>query len=271
MPRFSIYRGARFYSPFGTSTMRRYRKTYAIRRMSRPGRVGGFWPGTRSTFRRVTKFRRIPGIGTIRRTYTIPELKYIDASTVGTVIDESGNITLLNGLLTGTSATSRVGMRIQMRSVHLKYMINGPVYTNPASTSPMAQTVRIMLVLDMQPNGATFALSDLLEDTTPGIGIVSSLYMANAARFKVLYDKRVTVTAAIVTASAAEVQFAENKTVYDETYLKLSHEVHYANSNNGDITDMRTGALFLVTLCDTAAALTQPLITSYVRLRYHDN
>lgn len=270
MPRYSIYRGARFYSPFSTRPFRKYRKTYSVRRMSRPGRVGGFWPGTRSTFKRITNFRRVPGLGTIKRTYTIPELKYIDHSDIATAVDESGNFTLINGLALGTAATARVGMRINMRSIHLKYIITAPVY-NTINTAFLNRTqVRVMLILDMQPNGATPALSDILEDTTAGIGIVSSLYMANAARFKVLYDKRHAVQASTVVSNTF-VMVPTDSQIYDETYMKLSHEVHYADSNNGDITDIKTGALFLVTLSGTASVGQQPAITSYIRMRYHDN
>jgi len=251
--------------------MRKYRKTYSLRRMSRPGRTGGFWPGTRSTFRRVTKYRRIPGIGTIRRTYTIPELKYKDTSDGGSTIDESGNITLLNALALGTAATARVGMRINMRSVHLKYIITGPTYTSTNSAFAQYAHARVMLVLDLQPNGATPTLSDILEDTTAGIGILSPIYLANGARFKVLYDKRHVVNAQTVIAAANTTQNTMLLSVYDEIYLKLSHEVQYSDSNNGDITDIKTGALFLVTLTSNASAGQQPGITSYARVRFHDN
>lgn len=247
--------------------------------MSRPARVGGFWPGNRSTFRKVTKYRRIPGIGTIRKTYSIPELKYIDNSDAAAAIDESGTITLLNALSLGTGATQRVGMRITMRSLHLKYIVTGPVYSVANGANAYNQHVRIMLVLDLQPNGGTLTLGDLIEDATTGIGIVSSLYMANAARFKVLYDKRMMVTPNVVVPGSTTVQQSyaavinntPSKSLYDEIYLKLSHEVQYSDSNNGDITDIKTGALFLIAISDNATAAQQPLITSYVRVRYHDN
>jgi len=278
MPRYTMYRGARFYG-YGFSPMRKYRKTYSLRRMSRPARVSGFWPGNRSSFRKITKYRRIPGLGVIRRTYSIPELKYIDNSSVATAIDESGTLTLLNALALGTAATSRIGMRITMRSLHLKYTITGPVYSSFNAANAYSHHVRVMLVLDLQPNGQTMALSDLLEDTTTGIGIVSSLYMANSARFKVLYDKRIFVQPNVVIPGSTTVDqsysaivwTSTSKSVYDEIYLKLSHEVQYTDSNNGDITDIKTGALFLVAVSDNATAAQQPGITYYVRMRYHDN
>ena len=158
---------------------------YSLRGVSRPARIGGFWPGTRSTFRRVTGYRRVPGIGTIRRTYTIPEKKYIDQSNVAVAMDETPVLVLLNGLALGTSATTRVGQNICMKSFHLKFTIRGATYATTTGNTISIMT-RVMVVLDMQPNGTTPAGSDILEDTTAGIGIVSPIYMSNAMRFKVL-------------------------------------------------------------------------------------
>lgn len=251
--------------------VRKYRKTYSLRRMSRPGRTGGFWPGTRSSFRRVTKYRRIPGWGTIKRTYTIPELKYIDNSSAGYVITPAGNFTLLNALLQGAAPKQRIGQKINMRSVHLKMTFTGPGYGAANASFALYGFVRAMLVLDLQPNSSTMTLASLLEDTATGIGINSSLNMDNAARFKVLFDKRYMITPSTVIAAANFVQTTMMGAVYDEVYLKLSHEVFYADTNAGDITDIKTGALFLVTVGGNPDTGEQPGLSFYTRLRYTDN
>ncbi|AUM61921.1 capsid [uncultured virus] len=271
MPRYSIYRGARFYSPFGTSPFRKYRKTYSLRRMSRPARTGGFWPGTRSSFRRVTKYRRIPGWGTIKKTYTIPELKYIDNSSWGYVTTPSGSFTLLNALLQGAAPKQRIGQRINMRSIHLKMTMTGPGYGAANAAYALYGYIRVMLVLDLQPNSQTMTLANLLEDTATGIGVMSSINMDNAARFKVLFDKRYMLTPSTIIAAANFLQTTTNGTIYDEVYLKLSHEAYYADTNAGDITDIKTGALFLVTVGSNPDVNEQPGISFFARLRYTDN
>lgn len=239
--------------------------------MSRPGRVGGFWPGTRSSFRRVTKYRRIPGWGTIRRTYTIPELKYIDNSSVGTVTVPSGGFTLLNALAQGAGPKQRIAQRIMMKSIHLKFTMTGPGYGAANAAFALYGFIRVMLVLDMQPNSQTMTLAQLLEDTTTGIGITSSINMDNAARFKVLYDKRFMITPSTIIGASNFVQTTMAGAQYDEVYIKLNHEVFYADTNAGDITDIKTNALFLVLVGSNPDAGEQPGVSFYTRLRYVDN
>jgi len=51
----------------------------------------------------------------------------------------------------------------------------------------------------------------------------------------------------------------------------MNHYVQYADSNNGDITDIKTGALLLVFMSETAIVGSQPAITHYTRVRYTDS
>jgi len=243
---------------FGSAPMRSYRRTYAVRgRYSRPARLNGFYPGTRSSFRRVTLRRRLPGWGLIRRTYTIPELKYRDESASGVSIDESGISALFNGMEQGAANQRRIGQKIQMRSINFKYWIT-------ATGTTVASMVRIMVVLDMQPNGAQATPADVLEDPAVNFNIVSSLQMANSARFRVLWDKRYKIvgTSTIVTSEYL---------CFDETFQKLNHPVEYSDTSAGDITDIITGALFFLAFSTSATGANQPLITWWGRVRYHDN
>jgi len=231
--------------------------------------MGGFWPGTRSTFRRVTGYRRTARWGTIKATYTIPEKKYIDQSNIAVAMDETPVVVLLNGLSLGTSATSRVGQNICMKSFHLKFTLRGPANTTTVGNVASVMT-RVMVVLDLQPNGVLASGSDILEDTTPGIGIVSPIYMANAMRFKVLFDRRYEVQNNFTPTAGSQFNTI-NSLRYDEIFEKMNHYVQYADSNNGDITDIKTGALLLVFMSETAIVGSQPAITHYTRVRYTDS
>lgn len=184
-------------------------------------------------------------------------------------MDETPIISLMNGLALGTSATSRVGQNICMRSFHFKFTIRGSSYATAAGVNPSVMT-RVMVFLDMQPNGVTPAGSDVLEDTTAGIGIVSPIYMSNAMRFKVLFDRRYEVQNRFNSGSTQDF-YTTNTIHFDEVFQKMNHYVQYADSNNGDIQDIKTGALFLLLMSETATAGQQPAITYYFRLRYTDN
>jgi len=123
----------------------------------------------------------------IKSTYTIPEKKYKDTTAFVNSVDESGQIILLNGLLQGTSTTTRVGQKIKMKSVFLKMLAYGPTVVQTPTIPGVF--LRTMIVWDAQPNGTTMTLAELLENTAVAVVPVSPLNMANTARFKVLYDQ----------------------------------------------------------------------------------
>jgi len=255
-----------FYRSKRTTTYpyRKYRRVYSVSRVARPARISGFYPGTRASFKKIRGFKRTPW-GLIKQTYTVPEKKYNDENGAFSISD-TGTIRLLNGLLLGTSATTRVGQKIMMKSVQIRFQITGP----DAGNTPTLNSVwlRCMIVYDAQPNGQTFTFGDLLEDASTSNVAISPLSMANSSRFKILYNKVHTIQSQLATS----VEVPTFSDMWDETYQKLNLETHYSNSNNGDIQDIRTGALFLAMICFTnGAAANQPGVTYYSRIRYYDN
>lgn len=248
-------------------TRRFSRKVYSVSRLSKPARLSGFWPGVRSSYRRVRGFKRTR-IGLIKSTYTIPEKKYKDTTAFVNNVNESGTIVLLNGLLQGTSTTTRVGQKIKLKSVYLKMLAYGP--TQAQQPTLPAIFLRTMIVWDAQPNGTTMVLSDLLEDTSAVPVTISPLNMANTARFKVFYDQTKMLQSQEL--GTAEIQGAPLVACYDQTFQKMDLEVSYANSNNGSIADIRTGALYLVFVAFTGSnAVNNADVTYYARIRYFDN
>lgn len=201
--------------------------------------------------------------GVIKKTYTIPELKYTDVTAFGAV-SGSGSFSLLNGLNLGTSAVTRVGRQIMMKSIHLKFDMNGSLFANTPTSA--ANMLRIMILYDAQPNGALPAASDLLENTTTGVQTISGTAMRYAQRFRILYDKRW-----ILQHQLSSTTTGTFSSVFDEVYLKVNLKTIYANSNNGDITDIDTGALLLFITSDAAATANYPDLLFYSRVRYVDN
>jgi len=201
--------------------------------------------------------------GVIKRTYTVPELKYVDTIASGSV-SGAGAYSLLNGLNLGTSAITRVGRQIMMKSFHLKLLMSGATFAQ-TPTAPMS-AVRIMVVYDLQPNGVTPAASDLLENATTGNQVVSSTALRYAGRFKILFDKRYNLNNQL--AATTTTTFSE---VFDEMYQKINLKTIYANTNNGDITDIDTGAMFLFLTTESGAAANDPIAQFYMRIRYTDN
>lgn len=224
--------------------------------------MGGFWPGNRSSFRRIRGFRRT-SLGLIKSTYTIPEKKYADVASTGTVTS-SGSVQLLNGLSLGTAVSNRIGRQIVIKGSHFKLAMTG----SPNSATPTTPMVilRIMLLWDAQPNAALPSNTDILETVTAPYQTAASQAMKFATRFKILFDKRYCLNNQTTATSSQAFS-----TQFDENFTKLNLKTQYANSNNGDITDIETGALLFFAISDATATANNPVLTMYHRLRYVDN
>lgn len=175
----------------------------------------------------------------------------------------------MNGLAQGTSSITRIGQNIMMKSIHLKFYLRAPQLQLAPNSQVYAKMARILIVYDLQPNGALPLGSDLLDNSTTGVGIVSSLNKLWTERFRILFDKRYFVHSMFAIAGGASA--SSQALVYDEVYLKVNHLTQFANTSTGTYSDIRTGALWLVALSDNAAAAEQPLFTYFSRVRFVDN
>ncbi|AMH87768.1 putative capsid protein [Pacific flying fox faeces associated circular DNA virus-14] len=255
---YSKYRN-RFPRSYGAYT----RRAVNVRGLSYPTGVRGFWPGRRSTFRRITQNVRTPSNRIVRMTYSVPEKKFIDVT--GTyAVTAAGDLTLLNGLTQGVSVISRVGNKIMMRSLDLRWRLTGA----PFSATPTLpfNMVRVMLVWDAQPNGVIASAGDILQDTTPGTGVVSPQQRDYIQRFRIIMDRKFTLTNLVANNGPTDIIIA-----CDQMYKKTKLMVTYSDSNTGLIDDISTGALYLVTVGLHAAAANQGVIEYFSRVRYYDN
>jgi len=200
-------------------------------------------PGTayRRIFRSWTGLSRLRG----RRRGVRPELKAIDGinavaclfqqtNTVVAPGSQDGNLILLNGCAQGTTAFTRIGNRINIKSILIRACIQVP--DADVNVPSFSQCVRIMIVKDRQPNGQSFAVGDLL-DTTPTAGNVTThaMNLTYRQRFKVLCDRHYVLSGA---SNAAEFFF--------EYYSKKNHSVEYNGTNAiPSVAEIRTNAIWL--------------------------
>ena len=207
-------------------------------------------------------------MGLIRRTYTIPERKYIDTQGESALIDETAGFLLINGLQQGVTSVTRIGQRVTMKSIHLKIVVTGQQVTTAPNLNVFNNVARIMLVYDLQPNGATPLASDLLDTHTGGTAIIAPLNKQWTQRWKVLWDKRFPVMNSYTPAGGAGL--AANSQIFDEVYLNLNHNVEYTNTSTGTVGDIKTGALWFVAVSNTSDTAQQPRMAYYIRIRYTD-
>jgi len=196
-------------------------------------------------------------------TYSVPEKKFID--TTGTTnVPEVGTLSLLNPLGQGTSVITRIGQKIIIRSIDLRVRVSAA----PPSASPSLypNMVRVLLVWDNQPNGSLANASDIIEDLTAGTGVISPQQKIYITRFRILWDKKF-MLANMPTADAVTAKLND----YDQYYKKTRLQVGYADSNNGDITDIITGALYLLAVGQHSATANQGILEYFCRIRFYDN
>jgi hypothetical protein len=168
-------------------------------------------------------------------------------------------VSLIDGLAVGTDWSARIGRRITIRSLNLRYNIYG------AATPPQDTSVRILLIYDKQCNGALPAMTDILV-TNASSGFVdtcSQLQMNNRDRFVIIRD--------IVKTQqyAGPGGLTEGK-----IFKKLRTEIQWNNTSGGDAA-IQTGNLILVLIPDSNsqaqnAQLKAPYMNWYSRIRFTD-
>jgi len=201
--------------------------------------------------------------------FPIPEKKYKDMTIAILTCNTTGAFQLMNGLVMGTTYNDRIGRRICIKSIYIRGMV-GQEGSFTTITSPLVsqgQLCRLIVVADMQPNGAVPALTDVLFEATS----LAQLNPNNRDRFKILVDK----------------QWAVGRLIYDTTngiaaldncqwpvkkFKKLNLSTTYNGGNTGGIGDIATGALYMLWVgSESAGTDTDCAFFGTARIRYYDN
>lgn len=162
-------------------------------------------------------------------------------------------ITCLNEVVQGATSYNRIGAKIVIKSVHIRFnlVLDG--------ASAKTSNARVMVVHDHQPNGAYPVFSDILSDnisTIPDFG--SSANMANKDRFTVLRNMFYNLS------------INGQRGVMVDEHIKCRIETMY-KSSTGTIGDITTGAIYLVAFADYSAAASYTQINDMqVRVRFYD-
>lgn len=176
------------------------------------------------------------------------EIKNHDVQQLGIGLTTAPVITQLSNIIQGDTTITRDGSQCKMLGINLNYFIQlGP--------SGIVTVVRIMLVLDKQTNQAIYLNTDLLEDVTVGDNILSPRNLDNLHRFTILYDQTHNISTA-------------RSVVVVKKYIRKEVILRYDASGN-DIADLTQNSISLVQMTNVTSA--QPLISSFLRLRYVDN
>jgi len=186
------------------------------------------------------------------------ERKVIDVAQTNTPVNTTGSVTLLNGVATGDDFTERDGRKILLTALQLR----GVIYRDTTAQSNNPDLVRVMVVEDLQANGAAPAVTDILKTAEP----TSFMNMNNRDRFKVHFDKQVALTmSAVVTTNTLGGATVNNI----KFYKKLNSSVTFQGTA-ATVASIATSAFYLVTVGLNAGATSDSHFVWSSRMRFID-
>lgn len=181
------------------------------------------------------------------------EMKYIDLSnTLTTGIAASGfsAANLLNGVVQGSDATTRIGRKIVLRSmlVRMKQRLQ--------TTTTGGCSIRVLCVYDKQTNATAPAITDILlaDDFN------SPNNLNNRDRFVTLFDKVLEPLSAAGNVETGYVQFNP-----------INLETMFNSGNAGTVGDITSGSVYLFAAQSGQAAVAAPTVVFRSRIRFVDN
>jgi len=99
------------------------------------------------------------------------------------LISSTGTITpTINIIVQGITESNRIGRKVVLRKIGWRYNLN---FVSQAVMATTSDTVRLIVYQDKQTNGATAAVTDILESAS----FLSFNNLSNSGRFRILLDQ----------------------------------------------------------------------------------
>ena len=187
------------------------------------------------------------------------ELKFHDVDLNDAVVAAAGGITnSVNLIAQGTTESTRIGRKATIRSINWRFNMILPISTAAADT---ADTLRVIMYLDKQCNGATAAITDILESAD----FQSFNNLANKSRFRTLMDRTYDFVAEAGGGDGTTEDYGQDLQ-NDSFFKKVNIPIEY-DSTAGAITEIRSNniGVLLITQAGNIA------FGSKIRLRFSDN
>ncbi len=244
MPKYSNYGKYAAYAYGGAKMInawshRRYMARANRRRYGQRNRYRARW-GTVVPRGMRGRYRTGGYYGRYNHSHQPAELKFHDVAISFVPTTVAGQIAgSLNIIPQGDGESERIGRQITIKSISCRYIITLP---ETITLDESCDTVRIMLILDQQTNGAQAPLLDVLELAE----IRSYRNLSNVNRFKVLYDKKTSVSAMASTGSSS--LCVER---WGNFHWKGAVRINYnPSATTGAITTIESNNFFLLVVSD---------------------
>lgn len=195
------------------------------------------------------------------------EKKVLDIATGTVQVNTTGSISLLNGCIQGTDYTQRIGRKIVLKSVYIRGRVQSEASIGPSPVISAGQMARLIIVIDTQPNGVIFAITDLLNTSDPS----SQLNLNNRDRFMILCDKLYVIDPFAFSTTATTAYASMSNQIHRlKIFKKLKMETIFNAGNAGTIADMTSGALYMVWIGSIAAGAQDMNAVVSTRVRFQD-
>ncbi len=163
-----------------------------------------------------------------------------------TTVTTTPLILLISGLARGDDLGDRDGRMVRWKSVSVKLQIT-------MHATPIDDMIRIMVVIDKQPNETLLVIGDLLLSVTPQ----GQKNLSQRRRFVILKDEVISLSV------------GEGTTRFFQWYKKIDMKTIFDDSDAGTIADIETNAMYLI-LFGTEAT-NGITVGRTTRLRFIDN
>lgn len=190
------------------------------------------------------------------------ERKFHDVDLDDATIASGGTVTAsVNLIAQGVTESQRVGRKCTLKTIQWNYTVSLPE-DDAQATPPAGDIVRVILFLDKQANGATAAVTDVLESAD----YQSFLNLANSQRFHILHDKRYSLNYLTLASDGAGVVSSGQVQREHQVYKTCNIPVEF-NSTTGAIGEIRSNNVGVLLITKNNAAG----FASKFRLRFTDS
>lgn len=194
------------------------------------------------------------------------ELKFFDVTYDDAVVAATGTLEQAGSVINigqGVTEIQRVGRKCTIRSIDWRFTVTLPVQ-DAVGIPVSGDTVRVILFLDKQCNGATATVSGdagILAGTT----IHSHRELTNTGRFTLLMDRLININYSGLAADAAN-QWAQGAVVKNyHKYWTCNFPIEY-NNTTGAIAEIRSNNIAVMLISDKGIAG----FASQFRFRFSD-
>lgn len=180
------------------------------------------------------------------------ELKFFDTTHAQATVATAGAITnaSLNLIPQGVTESNRVGRKCTIKKIHFRGEVRMPDSSTSGTT---ADRMRMIVYVDKQANGATAAVTDILE--TANIDAFRDL--SNTGRFTVLYD----VTEDVYSPSGSG-RGTTDTLAFGEMKKTLRHDIECSyplefSSTAGALTELRSNNVGVLAISEAGVVTLQ--------------